>query len=59
MFRYRKNGLAGMAEVEQYEAERVKRNKRKAERKRLQEAGLQVIRLERRYNSNDALHRRS
>jgi len=42
LIRYRKNGLAGMAEVEQYEAERVKRNKRKAERKRLQEAGLQA-----------------
>ena len=37
--RYRKNGINNLAEAESYEAERLKRNKKKAERKRAQESG--------------------
>jgi len=37
--RYRKNGINSLTEAESYEAERLKRNKKKVERKRAQEAG--------------------
>lgn len=37
LIRYRKNGIHQLSEAEQYEAQRVRRNKRKAERKRLLE----------------------
>jgi hypothetical protein len=37
--RYRKNGVHGHREAEQFEVERVRRNKEKADRKRAQEAG--------------------
>ena len=37
--RYRKNGINNLPEAESYEAERLKRNKKKAERKRAQESG--------------------
>ena len=37
--RYRKNGVHGAREAEQFDAERVRRNKEKAERKRAQETG--------------------
>jgi len=39
LIRYRKNGIHQMNEAEQYEAERIRRNKRKAERKRVLEGG--------------------
>jgi hypothetical protein len=38
--RYRKNGVHNHREAEQFDAERVRRNKEKAERKRAQEAGV-------------------
>merc|ERR1711872_251611 len=39
LIRYRKNGIHQLSEAEQYEAQRVRRNKKKAERKRLLEGG--------------------
>jgi len=39
LIRYRKNGIHQLNEAEQYEAQRIRRNKRKAERKRLLEGG--------------------
>lgn len=39
LIRYRKNGIHQLAEAEQYESQRIRRNKRKAERKRLLEGG--------------------
>ena len=38
--RYRKNGISQLQEAESYEAERIKRNKKKADRKKALEAGL-------------------
>ena len=40
LHRYRKNGINALKEAESYEAERVKRNKKKADRKKALEAGL-------------------
>jgi len=39
LIRYRKNGIYQLSEAEQYEAQRIRRNKRKAERKRILEGG--------------------
>jgi len=39
LIRYRKNGIHQLSEAEQYEAQRIRRNKRKADRKRLLEGG--------------------
>ena len=38
--RYRKNGINNLKEAESYEAERIKRNKKKADRKKALESGL-------------------
>merc|ERR1712025_692129 len=38
--RYRKNGINDLKEAESYEAERIKRNKKKADRKKALESGL-------------------
>lgn len=40
LLRYRKNGINNLQESESYEAERIKRNKKKADRKKALEAGL-------------------
>ena len=40
LLRYRKNGINNLQESESYEAERSKRNKKKADRKKALEAGL-------------------
>ena len=40
LLRYRKNGISNLPESESYEAERIKRNKKKADRKKALEAGL-------------------
>ena len=40
LLRYRKNGINNLQESESYEAERIKRNKRKVDRKKALEAGL-------------------
>jgi len=40
LLRYRKNGISGLHETEAYEAQRLKRNKRKAERKKALESGV-------------------
>jgi len=40
--RYRKNGINNLPEAESYEAERLKRNKKKTERKRAQESGVSL-----------------
>lgn len=40
LHRYRKNGISQLQEAESYEAERIKRNKKKADRKKALEAGL-------------------
>ena len=40
MLRCRKNGINNLQESESYEAERIKRNKRKVDRKKALEAGL-------------------
>jgi len=37
--RYRKNGISSLSEAEDYESQRIKRNKKKAERKKLYESG--------------------
>jgi len=37
--RYRKNGITSLSEADEYESQRIKRNKRKAERKKLLESG--------------------
>lgn len=37
--RYRKNGINSLSEAEDYESQRIKRNKRKADRKKLVESG--------------------
>jgi len=39
LLRYRKNGISTLSEAESYEAQRLKRNKRKAERKKALECG--------------------
>jgi len=39
LIRYRKNGLTALNETESYEAQRVRRNRKKAERKKAQEGG--------------------
>lgn len=46
LIRYRKNGIHQLTEAEQYEAERIRRNKRKAERKRILEGGEGSVVLE-------------
>jgi len=43
LIRYRKNGIHQLSEAEQYEAQRVRRNRKKAERKRLLEGGEAVV----------------
>ena len=39
LLRYRKNGISTLCEAESYESQRLKRNKRKAERKKALESG--------------------
>merc|ERR1712013_332302 len=40
LLRYRKNGISTLSEAESYESQRLKRNKRKAERKKALESGI-------------------
>ena len=42
LHRYRKNGISTLKEAESYEAERIKRNKKKADRKKALESGDSV-----------------
>jgi len=42
LLRYRKNGISTLSEAESYESQRLKRNKRKAERKKALESGLPI-----------------
>jgi len=42
LLRYRKNGISTLSEAESYESQRLKRNKRKAERKKALESGLSI-----------------
>ena len=42
LLRYRKNGISALSEAESYEPQRLKRNKRKAERKKALESGVPI-----------------
>jgi len=42
LLRYRKNGISALSEAESYESQRLKRNKRKAERKKALESGVPI-----------------
>ena len=42
LLRYRKNGISTLSEAESYESQRLKRNKRKAERKKALESGASI-----------------
>jgi len=42
LLRYRKNGISALSEAESYESQRLKRNKRKAERKKALESGVSI-----------------
>ena len=42
LLRYRKNGISALVEAESYESQRLKRNKRKAERKKALESGVSI-----------------
>ena len=42
LLRYRKNGISALSEAESYESQRLKRNNRKAERKKALESGVPI-----------------